>query len=200
VTADILLLLDEVRALAETGLHYSTNPFERARCERLVELAAQGYADRTGLDAGEVRARFDAEVGYQTAKVGADAAIFDTEDRILLVRRVDDDKWGLISGFVEPTESPEQTIVRELEEEIGLYGRVDRLVGVYFRPAELGVRPHGIVSVVYLCSIIGGALRPQEHEVHEVAWRDIEDVAPGDWHHHHELLARAAREARWRTY
>jgi ADP-ribose pyrophosphatase YjhB (NUDIX family) len=200
VTDDIAMLLDEVRALAETGLHYSTNPFERARCERLVELAAQEYHDRTGLDTAEVRARFDAEVGYQTAKVGADAAIFNTDDRILLVRRVDDDKWGLISGFVEPTESPEQTIVRELEEEIGLRGRVDRLVGVYFRPAEFGVRPHGIVSVVYLCSIVGGAVRPQEHEVQEVAWRDIDDLAPGDWHHHHELLARAAREARWRTY
>src|SRR5262249_49656927 len=155
LTTDILALLDEVRALGETGLHYSTNPFERARCERLVEIATQGYADRTNLDAAEIRARFDPDVGYHTATGGADAAIFDADDRILLVRRVDDDKWGLIAGFVEPTESPEQTIVRELEEEIGLQGRVDRLVGTFFRPAEPGARPHGIVSVVYLCSIIG---------------------------------------------
>ena len=199
MTRDVLSLLDEVRALAETGLHYSTNPFERARCERLAQLAAEGYADRTGLDAEEVRGRFAAEVGYQTAKVGADAAVFDDAGRILLVRRVDDGKWGLIAGFVEPSESPEQTIVRELEEEIGLHGRIDRLVGVFFRPAEPAAQPHGIVSVVYLCSITGGTLRPQPHEVHEVAWREIDELAPDEWHHHHGMLARAAREARWRT-
>jgi ADP-ribose pyrophosphatase YjhB (NUDIX family) len=196
---DVVALLDEVRAIAESGLHYSTNPFERARCVRLLELAVQGYADRTALDPGEIRARFDAEVGYQTAKVGADAAIFDDDDRILLVRRVDDGKWGLIAGFVEPTESPAETIVRELAEEIGVEGRVDRLVGVFFRPAEPGVRPHGIVSVVYLCSIVSGRLRVQEHEIHEIAWRRIDDLAPDEWHHHHALLARAGLEARWRT-
>jgi hypothetical protein len=34
--------------------------------------------------------------------------------------------------------------------------------------------------------------------VHELAWRAIDDVAAGDWHHNHETLARAALEAHWR--
>src|SRR5947207_11555923 len=37
-------------------------------------------------------------------------------------------------------------------------------------------------------------VRPQPHEVREIAWRAIDDVGAGDWHHHHELLARAALE------
>src|SRR5262249_34269064 len=154
---------------------------ERARCERLLELATGEYSARSSLDPSEIRARFDAEVGYRTAKVGADGAIFDDDDRLLLVRRVDDGKWGLVAGFVEPAESPEQSIVREMAEEIGVHGRVDRLVGVYFRPAESGVQPHGIVSVVYLCSIIGGTIRPEPHEIHEVAYREIDDLAPDEW-------------------
>jgi 8-oxo-dGTP pyrophosphatase MutT (NUDIX family) len=186
-------LLDEVRAIASTGLHYSTNPFDRERYERLLELAAQEYAERSSLGADEIRARFDAHIGYVSASVGADAAIFDDDDRILLVRRVDDGRWGLIAGWVDSNESPEATVVREIEEEVGLQATVDELVGVFFRPASFDGLPHGTVSIVYLCSVIGGTLRTQPHEVHEAVYCAVDDVA--DWHHHHESLARAALDA-----
>jgi 8-oxo-dGTP pyrophosphatase MutT (NUDIX family) len=160
--SDILAVLDEVRAIARTGLHYCDDPFDRARYERLLELAAQEY-----------------------------------DDRLLLVRRVDDGKWGLIAGWVEPNESPAQTVVRELSEEAGVRGRVDQLVGVFSRQACAGQHPHGTVSIVYLCSIVGGQLQPQLHEVHEVAWRLIDDVDADDWHVNHATLARASLEANW---
>jgi len=191
-------LLDELRAIARTGLHYSDDPFDRERYERLLAIASREYAARTSLGSDAIRARFEAEIGYQTAKVGADAAVFDADDRVLLARRVDDNKWGLVAGWVDINESPEHTVIRELAEEAGVLGRVERLVGVYHRPAD-AEHPHGTVSVVYLCSITGGALRPQPHEVHELAWRAIEDVATEEWHHHHETLARAARDAHWRA-
>jgi ADP-ribose pyrophosphatase YjhB (NUDIX family) len=196
---DVYALLDEVRAIARTGLHYATDPFDRERYERLLDLAAHEYAERTSLEPAAVRARFEAEIGYVSASVGADGAAFDDRDRILLVRRVDDDKWGLVAGWVDPNESPEQTIVRELKEEAGVDARVDRLVGVFFRPASVDGHPHGTVSIVYLCSITGGTLRPQEHEVRELAFRDIDAVAPGEWHHNHAQLARAARDVYWRV-
>jgi hypothetical protein len=41
-------------------------------------------------------------------------------------------------------------------------------------------------------------LRPQPHEVLEIAWRDIDDLAPDEWHMHHASLARAALDAHWR--
>ncbi|HYL52960.1 MAG TPA: NUDIX hydrolase N-terminal domain-containing protein, partial [Acidimicrobiia bacterium] len=141
--SDIFALLDEIRAIGRTGLHYCDDPFDRARYERLLELAGQEFAERSGLDEPAVRARFDAEIGYQTARVGADAAVFDDDDRLLLVRRVDDGKWGLIAGWVDPNESPAQTVVRELEEEAGVRARVERLVGAFFREACTGEHPHG---------------------------------------------------------
>ena len=139
--ADVVALLDEVRAIARTGLHYAENPFDRARYERLLEIAAQGYADVTGLESDVVRARFLAEIGYATAKVGADGAVFDDDDRVLLVRRADDGKWGLVAGWVDPNEAPEETIVREFAEELGVVGRVEQLVGTCFRPANAGYGP-----------------------------------------------------------
>jgi ADP-ribose pyrophosphatase YjhB (NUDIX family) len=194
--SDVLALLDEVRAIAQTGLHYATDPFDRERYERLLALASREYADRAGLEVTEVRARFARELGYVTAKVGVDAALFDEHDRILLVRRADDNRWGLIAGWVDGSEIPERAILREISEEVGLTAEVDELVGVFARPAGVHGNPHSVVSIVYLCHATGGTLRPQPHEVIEIAWRSIDDVDA--WHHHHEKLARAALDAHWR--
>ena len=196
---DGFALLDEVQAIARSGLHYSENPFDRERYTKLLDAAQREYVERTALDSSAIRERFEAEIGYVTAKVGADAAVFDDHDRILLVHRADDGKWGLIAGWVDPNESPQQTVVRELAEEAGLQGRVDGLVGVFFREARAGEHPHGTVSIVYRCSITGGRPTPQLHEVTEIAWRAVDDVPTDDWHHHHEHLARCALDAHWRA-
>jgi ADP-ribose pyrophosphatase YjhB (NUDIX family) len=161
-------------------------------------MATREYADRAGLDTDEVRARFARDVGYVTAKVGVDAALFDEHDRVLLVRRVDDDKWGLVAGWVDGHEVPEDAIQREIAEEVGLTAEVDGLVGVFSRPANVHGNPHSVVSIVYLCHAVSGTLRAQPHEVREIAWRSIDDLDADEWHHHHQQLARAALEAHWR--
>jgi ADP-ribose pyrophosphatase YjhB (NUDIX family) len=193
---DLITLLDEIRALARTGLHYAENPFDRARCTRLLELAAQGYADVLTIEPDEIRRRFVAETGYATTKLGADGAVFDADDRVLLVRRADDGTWGLVAGWVDPNESPVQTLVREFAEELGVEGRVERLAGAFFRAANAEYGPHSVISLVYLCSVRDRAFTLQQHEVLEAAWHDIDAIT--DWHLNHEALARGAREAWWR--
>jgi ADP-ribose pyrophosphatase YjhB (NUDIX family) len=190
---DVVALLDEIRAIARSGLHFAESPFDRARYERLLELASGQYADLTGLDSAVVRARFLEETGYSTAKVGADGAVFDEEGRILLILRADDEKWGLVAGWVDPNEAPEQTIVREFAEEIGVNGRVERLAGTCFRPAGVGYGPHSVISLVYLCAIDSHDFRFQPHEVLAADWHHIDDVT--DWHLNHEHLARLAFDA-----
>lgn len=192
---DVVALLDEVRAIAQNGLTYADNPFDRARYERLLELAIDGYADRSGLEPGTVRERFVRDLGYVTAKVGVDGAVFDDDERLLLIRRADDGRWGFVSGWLDPNESPEAALAREFREEVGVDARVDRLAAVVSRPA--GVHgPHSVVSLVYLCSIVSQDFTLEPHEVLDVGWRRVEDVEV--WHHNHHDLAVRAREA-WRA-
>ena len=133
---DVFALLDEVQAIARTGLHYSTDPFDRERYTRLLVAARRGVRRGHRRSARTRSASAStAEIGYVTAKVGADAAVFDDHDRILLAHRADDGKWGLVSGWVDPNESPAETVVRELGEEAGVQARVDGLAGVFFRAA-----------------------------------------------------------------
>jgi ADP-ribose pyrophosphatase YjhB (NUDIX family) len=193
---DILPLLDELQTIARNGLNFTSNPYDRERFERLLALVAKYYGQALDLPPAEVRQRLVGELGYITPKVGAEAAIFDGEGRILLVRRSDDGLWCLPCGWVEPNESPEEAAVREAGEEAGLEIQARQLVGVFTRKPNVGYGPHTAIAVVYLCDVVGGAPRPQSHEVLETRYWRIEDV-PG-WHELHQRYAGAAHSA-WKA-
>ena len=189
---EILSLLDELQTIARTGLNFASNPYERERYERILELVSRYYGQALDLPPSEVRRRFVAELGYITPKVGAEAAVFDREGRILLVRRSDDGQWCLPCGWVEPNESPEDAAVREAREETGLEVKSGDLVGVFTRKPGMGYGPHTAVAIIYLCEVLGGTLRGS-HEAPEVRYWWIEEV-PG-WHELHRTYAEAARAA-----
>lgn len=78
---------------------------------------------------------------------------------ILLVKRGVEPgigKWALPSGFIEENELPEQAVVRELLEETGVQGSIERLVGVYTEPTKL----YGnVLLIAYVLNLTGGRLR-----------------------------------------
>ena len=61
------------------------------------------------------------------------------EGKVLAVKRAVEPaygKWCLVCGFMELLETPEQAVLRELAEEAGLTGEVQRLVGVFYEESE----------------------------------------------------------------
>lgn len=81
----------------------------------------------------------------------SDCVVFDEDGRLLLVRRANEPFKGLYAlpgGFVDAGETVEQAALRELREETGIVGRIDKLIGVYSDPKR---DPRGhIVSVAFL--------------------------------------------------
>jgi NAD+ diphosphatase len=61
------------------------------------------------------------------------AAIVELGETIVLVRnRSWPETWyGLVAGFLDRGESPEQGILRKVKEEVGLHGEVVEIVGAY---------------------------------------------------------------------
>jgi 8-oxo-dGTP diphosphatase len=69
------------------------------------------------------------------------AVVHDADGRLLVIRRANEPgrgRWSLPGGRVEPGESDEQAVARELAEETGLAVSVGRLVGSVTRPAPGG--------------------------------------------------------------
>ncbi len=192
---DIMPLLDELQTIARNGLFYATDPYDRERYERLMHLVTGYYGEAVDLPPVEVRRRFAAEVGYITPKVGADAAIFDEDGRILLTLRADDQRWCLPCGWVEPNEAPIDTVVRETKEETGLEVCPLALIDVFTRLPSVYGGVHTMIAVVYRCEITGGAMG-LSHESLDVCYWFIDDVPV--WHANHEEYARAAY-AHWQA-
>lgn len=61
------------------------------------------------------------------------AAIIEHEGQVLLARGKNwpEKMYALVTGFLEAAESPQQGVLREVKEEVGLEGEVVSLVGVY---------------------------------------------------------------------
>jgi NADH pyrophosphatase NudC (nudix superfamily) len=64
------------------------------------------------------------------------AAIVEHPTGIVLVRSHGwpDDWYGLVTGFLEPDESPQEAILREVREELSVEGAVAALIGAYAFP------------------------------------------------------------------
>ena len=88
-----------------------------------------------------------------TRSIGAFAVVFDPQDRVLLCHRTDRDALNLPGGRVEAAEAPWVAVVREVEEEVGLVVRVERLLGVY------SVESRSDLVLNFLCVVVGGAER-----------------------------------------
>jgi 8-oxo-dGTP pyrophosphatase MutT (NUDIX family) len=195
MTVDIFPLLEELQTIARNGLHYATDPYDRERYNRLLELVSVYYGAALDLPAEEARRRLTGELGQITPKVGADAAIFDDAGRILLHLRADDRRWCLPCGWVEPNETPAEAAVREAYEETGLEVHPLELVDVFTRLPSAEYGPHTMIAVVYLCEIAGGELR-LSHEGLDLRYWVIDEVT--GWHANHRDYAAAAYR-RWRA-
>lgn len=94
---------------------------------------------------------------YEKPSVTADCVVFDDRDRLLLIRRRNPPfagQFALPGGFVDPGETTETAVRRELLEETGLQARELRLVGVY---SKAGRDPRGwTISIAYLVSVDAG--------------------------------------------
>ncbi len=91
-------------------------------------------------------------------------AVIQGDAGVLLTVRQDLRGWELPGGNLEPGESEEAALVREVLEETGLFVEIIDLVGEYHRT---GFLPHR--ARVYRCRPLSGDLRPSD-ETPVVRW------------------------------
>lgn len=148
--------VQELQAMAQTGLAYARDAYDVERYRRMREIAAEMTAAGSGTDAAAVLEHFSADSGHATPKVDVRGAVFDG-DTILLVRERSDGLWTLPGGWADVGESPSEAVVREVEEESGYRTRVTKLAALYDRNRH-GHPPHvfHIYKAFFVCARTGG--------------------------------------------
>ena len=157
----------ELRAMAQIGLTFSKDPFDRQRFERLREVAASLVARGAGADDSVLLDLFLKEAGYATPKVDVRGAAF-RDGRILMVREITDGRWTLPGGWADVNQTAAECVVREIAEESGFEARAVKLAAVHdYRKRHPPRHIDSIYKMFFLCELTGGSPRPS-NETSEV--------------------------------
>ncbi|MGH9076312.1 MAG: NUDIX hydrolase [Acidimicrobiales bacterium] len=107
------------------------------------------------------------------------AVVVDQQQRLLLIHRVDNDRWALPGGGIELGESVSDAVVREVNEETGIEVEVSNIVGIFSDPDHVIAYDDGEVrqqfSLAFGARPVGGKLT-NSSESTEVRWIAPEDL------------------------
>jgi 8-oxo-dGTP diphosphatase len=101
--------------------------------------------------------------------VSVAGVVIDSDERILAIRRRDNDHWQIPGGVLELYESFEEGVRREIMEETGVAVTVERLTGVYKNMSS------AVVALVFRCSPTSGHPAPTA-EAAEACWLTRDEV------------------------
>lgn len=101
-------------------------------------------------------------------------AFITKDDKVLLVKRAINPgagKWACPAGFVEHDEAPVDAVLRELKEETGLIGKIERLLEVFPKKDD------GLADIViaYHLTVVGGDMQADD-DAEEVGWFTREHI------------------------
>jgi len=127
--------------------------------------------------------RLRAAVGHALLLVPSVAAVIrDAEGRILLMQDTQSRHWSLPAGAIEPGESPEQAVAREVHEETNLRVARTQLVaalgGEHFRHTYPNGDQVEYTVCVFACEVGSRVLAARDGEAAAFQWTAPADVAP----------------------
>jgi ADP-ribose pyrophosphatase YjhB (NUDIX family) len=166
----------QIQALAQSGMAYTTNPFDQQRYQELRHIAAEMMTQATGAELAEVTSVFDAQSGYATPKLDVRGAVF-KDEKILLVRELmDGGRWTLPGGWIDINEPLSLAAEREVREEAGMIVKARKLAAVFDRnlhghPAY----PFHAYKLFMLCDLIAEAT-PDPLETADPTFFDVHQL------------------------
>jgi ADP-ribose pyrophosphatase YjhB (NUDIX family) len=166
-----------LQAIAQNGLTYAKDPFDRERYEQVRAIAAEIVATHSASGVEQILEAFWEGSGYATPKLDVRGAVFRGEE-ILLVKERADGLWTLPGGWVDVGEAPSHSVVREVFEESGYRTRATKLLAVYDKlrhshPPGL----HHAYKLFIRCELLGGDAAVNA-EIEEVGFFGEDSIPP----------------------
>ncbi len=117
------ILLEEIKklkALAETGLLYCNNDYDKERYEELHQMSYRLLSTISGQTEDALKINLPSSKDYPTVKVDVRGILLSPDEKILLVQEMADNKWALPGGWADIGYSAVEVVTKEFKEETGL--------------------------------------------------------------------------------
>ncbi len=144
-----------IQSIAQAGLQYGKDKYDRERYEELRKIAAEMVCLKTDIPMEKVQDLFCNESGYQTPKIDTRAAVF-VNGKILLVHE-NNGTWSLPGGCCDVDQSVASNTEKEVRKETGLIVKAERLIAVQdWRKHNVRNYAYGVVKIFVLCEYESG--------------------------------------------
>lgn len=144
-----------IQSIAQAGLQYGKDKFDKERYEELRRISAEMISDKTDLPVNKVYDLFCNETGYQTPKIDTRAAIF-IDHKILLVHE-NNGTWALPGGWCDVDQSVSSNVIKEVKEETGLNVSAHKIIALQdWRLHNKTNYAYGVIKVFVLCQYESG--------------------------------------------
>ncbi|MEC5423466.1 NUDIX hydrolase N-terminal domain-containing protein [Virgibacillus sp. C22-A2] len=173
----IKLWARDLRSIAQTGLAYGSDVFDRERYHQINETAIQMLSHISGINAEEVTELLPIETGYTTPKVAVRGVVI-KNSKILMVKEAADGLWCLPGGWCDVGLSPSENIEKEIIEETGLRTKTTKLLSFFDQTkTRPSVTMQYIYTIYFKCEIISGELK-NSIETNDVAFFAYNELPP----------------------
>lgn len=122
-----------LQAIAQTGLHYDSQPFDRLRYQDVLDIAAEMIAAGGGAAIPDVKTLLLHDKGHSTPKIDVRGAVFKDGKILLVQEKLDNNRWTLPGGWADIGESAGESVAREIYEESGYHARAVKLMALFDR-------------------------------------------------------------------
>jgi len=151
--------LKKLKALADTGLVYCENNYDRDRYEQVREITLGLIAQLTNQPITKLNQFFLPVKEYPTVKVDVRGFILNEKNEVLMAQESVDGKWTIPGGWADIGDTPAEAVLKEIKEETGFDAEIVRLLAIYDKrchphPPELFY----IYKLMFFCTISGGQL------------------------------------------
>ncbi len=163
-----------IQSIAQAGLQYGKDPYDKERYEELRKISAEMIATKTDIPLEKVRNLFCNESGYQTPKIDTRAAVF-VDGKILLVHE-NNGTWSLPGGWCDVDQSVASNTEKEVREETGYTVNAQKIIAVQdWRKHNVRNYAYGVIKIFVLCQYESGSFE-KNIETIEIAFFDRDSI------------------------